>query len=447
MSIDKTIFMAYDVRGVYPTEINEEAVRAIGKAYARWLKPKNVIVGHDVRLSSPDLQREMIAGLTGEGVDVVNIGTISTDMLYYAVATEKAGGGITITASHNPREYNGAKFVREKAIAISSDSGLNEIADLIDVDNLETENKPGKVTKKDITDGYIEHIRSFIDVKKLGKLKVVVNGNFGLAVTMIKKALAGTPVELIELNGEPDGSFPKGRPDPLIPENRHETIQLIIKEGADLGIAWDADADRVFFYDENGDFIDGYYMTAILAEMMLKKYPDSKIVHEPRLVWAIKDAIQNNGGTAIQNKAGHTFIKDRMRKEDAVFAGETSAHYYFKDNFYCDNGMIPALMILERLSESKEKLSDIAQPYRDKYFISGEINSEVDSGEEIIKQLEKTYSDGQIDKTDGLVSEYSDWRFNVRMSNTEPLIRLNVEAKSQDLMEKKRDELLSIIRS
>lgn len=447
MNIDQTIFKAYDVRGIYPDQINEDTAQAIGRAYARWLTPKTVVVGRDVRISSPSVQAALIKGLTEEGVNVVNIGIISTDMLYYAVATGGADGGITVTASHNPREYSGMKFVRKDAIAVSSDTGLHEIAELTTVDHLNSDRKPGKESSQEILDGYLTHIRSFIDMGSLKPLKTVVNANFGLAVQVITQALADTPVKLVPLNETPDGTFPKGRPDPLIPESRQETIEKIIASSADLGIAWDADADRCFFYDENGDFIDGYYMTAILAAMQLEKHPKGIIIHDPRLIWAVEDTVKKHDGTSLINKAGHAFIKDRMRKEDALFAGEVSAHYYFHDNFYCDNGMIPALLILEYLSKTGKKLSEVAAPYREKYLISGEINNEVDNGDAIIARIKNDYSDGIIEEIDGLSVMYKDWRFNVRMSNTEPTMRLNVEARSRTLMEAKRDELLAIIRS
>lgn len=447
MNIDQTIFKAYDVRGTYPDQINEDTARAIGRAYARWLSPKTVMVGRDVRISSPSLQQALIEGLTGEGVDVINIGVISTDMLYYAVGSSGVDGGITVTASHNPREYNGMKFVRKDAIAVSGDTGLAEIAELTTVDHVPTDRPTGKVSEREMMDGYLTHIRSFVDLSSLKPLTAVINANFGLAAQVITKALAGTPVKLVPLNETPDGTFPKGRPDPLIPESRQETIEKVIAAGADLGIAWDADADRCFFYDENGDFVDGYYMTAILAELALAKHPHGKIIHDPRLIWAVEDTVKRLGGIPLVNKAGHAFIKDRMRKEDALFAGEMSAHYYFHDNFYCDNGMLPALMIMEYLSKSGKKLSEIAAPYRETYFISGEINNEVDDGDAIIAKIKHDYGDGTIDEIDGLSVLYKDWRFNVRMSNTEPTMRLNVEARNQKLMEAKRDELLAIIRS
>lgn len=446
--MNKTIFKAYDIRGIYPSEIDEAAATKIGRAYARFIKPKTVVVGRDVRVSSPSLQQALIEGLTSQGVNVRDIGVISTDMLYYAVVALKADGGITVSASHNPREYNGMKMTREQAIPLSSDSGLLDIAELAEVDELGTNTATiGTVEAAEIEAGYLKHVLSFVNRSKLKALQVVVNGNFGMAGTIIKKLLKDTAVVLHPLNDKPDGTFPKGRPDPLIVENRQETIDLMIKTGADLGIAWDADADRCFFYDENGEFVDGYYMTAILAELMLAKHGPGKIIHDPRLTWAIIDTVKAHGGTPIVNKAGHTFIKERMRQEDALFGGEMSAHYYFKDNYYCDNGMIPALLILEHLSLTGKKLSDLAAPYREQYFISGEINSEVENGAAIIKTITAKYPDGEQNSIDGLSVEYPDWRFNVRMSNTEPLVRLNVESKEQSLMEAKREELLALIRA
>lgn len=447
MNIDPTIFKAYDIRGTYPDQINEDTARAIGRAYARWLSPKTVMVGRDVRISSPSLRTALVEGLTGEGVDVIDIGQISTDMLYYAVGSSGVDGGITVTASHNPKEYNGMKFIRKNAVAISSDTGLNDIAELTTVDHVDTEQPTGSVSEKDISSGYIDHVRSFVDITSIQPLTVVANANFGLATQMFTRALKGTSVTIEPLNEVPDGNFPKGRPDPLIPESRQETIEKVIATGADLGIAWDADADRCFFFDENGDFVDGYFITAILAKMLLAKHPGGKIIHDPRLIWAVQDTVKEAGGVPLINKAGHTFIKDRMRAEDALFAGEISAHYYFHDNYYCDNGMIPALLMLEHLSLTGQKLSEIAAPYRAKYFISGEINNEVDNGDAILARIKQDYKDGTLEEIDGLSVMYSDWRFNVRMSNTEPTMRLNVEAKSQKLMEAKRDELLAIIRS
>lgn len=444
MSTNAAVIKAYDVRGLYPEELNDETVAAIARTYAAWLKPKTVVLGKDVRVSSPHLWQIAADALTKAGVNVIDIGVISTDMLYYAVATLKADGGITITASHNPREYNGMKLVREQAIPISGDSGLQEIAARLN-EPVPDAPVPGTITKEDILDGYLKHVRSFIDLKALKPLKVVINGNFGLAAQVVQQALAGSPIKFIPLNETPDGTFPKGRPDPLIPENRSETEALVRSSEADLGIAWDADADRCFFFDEKGEFVDGYYVTTILAQLMLAKNPGGAIIYDPRQIWAIEETIKENSGRAVINKAGHAFIKERMRKEDAIFGGETSAHYYFKDNFYCDNGMIPALLMLEHLSKSGLKLSEVAAPLQGKYFISGEVNTTVDDPAAKLAAVEQAYSDGKIEHIDGLSVAYDDWRFNVRSSNTEPTVRLNVEAKSQALCDEKTKAIQKIL--
>ena len=445
--INPSVVQAYDVRGVYPAELNDETVAALARAYAAWLKPATVVLGRDVRVSSPHLWQIAADALTAAGVNVIDIGVISTDMLYFAVPTLEADGGITITASHNPREYNGMKMVRAEAIPISSDSGLKEIAASLNDAAPPVAAVPGIIIKKDIRAGYLDHIRSFIDLTALKPLKVVVNGNFGLAAQIVQEALRDTPIEFIPLNDQPDGTFPKGRPDPLIPENRTETEALVKSSGADLAIAWDADADRCFFFDEHGDFVDGYFITTLLAELLLKKNPGSAIIYDPRQIWAIEAVVNRLGGRPIINKAGHAFIKESMRRENAVFGGETSAHYYFRDNFFCDNGMIPALLLLEHLSQSGQSLAKIVRPLRDKYFISGEVNTQVADPVAKLTEIEQQYRDGQITKIDGLSVAYDDWRFNVRASNTEPIVRLNVEATSRELCDEKTAAILDMLKS
>lgn len=449
IKIDTSVFKAYDIRGIYPDQIDEDIVYRIAQAYVKIIKPKGaVVLGKDVRISSPSLWKSAAQGLIDMGVDVIDIGTVSTDMLYFAVAEYGHGGGITISASHNPKEYNGMKLVRERAIPISGDSGIVEIKDEVLKAERKEEEKKGKIIKKDIWDDYIEFCLSFIDKKKIKPFKIVANPNFGMAGKVLEKISKSIPIEIVPLNFEPDGSFPKGRPDPLIPENRDETIALIKESSADLGVAWDADADRFYFFDENGEFVDGYFVTAILSEIILEKHPGAKIISDPRQIWAIQEIVNKNGGTLILNKAGHSFIKERMIKEDAVFAGEMSGHYYFKypNDTYYDNGMIPFFIVLEKLSVGDKKLSQLSKDYRETYFISGEINSEVADPIEIINEVENKYKDGRIEHIDGLSVEYSNWRFNLRPSNTESLLRLNVEAKTKDLMEEKRDEILKLIK-
>jgi phosphomannomutase len=468
--INQKIFKAYDVRGIYPDEINEAGAYAIARAFCQFLKPKQIVIGCDVRLSSPSLKQAAIKGALDEKVKVIDIGEVSTDMLYFAVANYGYDGGFTITASHNPREWNGAKFVREGSRPISSDTGLFTIRDLANRipppplkggaggglagnepnvnDYKLTSEEKKEVTHKNILNDYIEKIKTFADFSKIGKFKIVANPNFGAAGKAVDELLKGTGIEIIKLNYESDGNFPKGRPDPLIPENRAETAQLILGSDADLGVSWDADADRCFFFTEKGEFIEGYFITALLARIFLKKFPGEKIIHDTRLTWAIEDMVKKNNGIDIATKAGHSFMKERLRTENAVFGGEMSAHYYFRDYFYCDCGLIPLVMILEYLSVEGKKLSAVmTETFGDKYFVSGEINREVPDVNLILSQAEKKYAPGaiKIDKTDGIALDHVDWRFSLRGSNTEPMIRLNVEARNKELMEEKRDELLNFI--
>jgi phosphomannomutase len=447
MSINTDIFKAYDIRGIYPEQINEEAAYKIAQAYLKVFQPKGAIVlGRDVRLSSPSLWESAAKGITNAGYDVIDIGTISTDMLYFAVAKYGFGGGITISASHNPKEYNGMKIVRENAISVSADTGLVDIKKQALKEEEILELDKGHIIAKNIMDEYIQHCLSFVDITKIKPMKIVANANFGMVGIVLRKMMKDLPVEIIELDFQPDGSFPKGKPDPLIEERRKETQELIIKEKADLGVAWDADADRFFVFDEKAEFVDSYYLVAILAEYFLKENPGQKIIGDNRLIWAVKDTVEKSGGTYLVNKPGHAFIKDRMRQEDCFFAGENTGHFYFKDNYYADNGLIPFLVILEILSQSGQSMSELAMSYRQNYPVSGEINKEVEDKDKILKLAEKKYKDGQIDHIDGVSVEYKDWRFSLRKSNTEPVIRLNVEAKSQKLVEQKVKELLEIIK-
>ncbi len=447
MKLNPEIFHAYDVRGIYPDEINEDAVYKIAQAYLRVFKPQGAIVlGKDVRISSPSLWQSAAKGITNAGYDVIDIGTVSTDMMYFAVAYYGYGGGMTISASHNPKEYNGIKFVREEAIAISEDTGLLEIKKEALKGEEIMEPEKGEIIKKDILADYVSHCLSFINTKDLKPMKIVADANFGMAGQVLKKMVKGLPIEITELNFQPDGNFPKGRPDPKIPERRKEVEDLVKKEKVDLGVAWDADADRCFFFDEKGDFVDAYYITAILAKHYLSKFPKQKILCDVRLIWAIRDVVKKMHGQLIINKPGHAFIKDTMKKKNIIFGGETAGHYYFKDNFYADNGMIPFLLIWEMLSLEKKKMSEIADYYRKNYPISGEINTHVNDPDVVLKNAEEKYKDGKISHIDGVSAEFKDWRFNLRKSNTEPLIRLNVEAKTQEMVDAKVKEILKIIK-
>lgn len=454
------IFKAYDIRGIHPQEIDEIGAYKIASALCDYLKPSELVVGCDVRLSSPSLKKAAIKAITDKGIKVIDVGEISTDMLYFAVANYGYAGGLTVTASHNPKEYNGMKIVREQSKPISGDSGLFDIRDMamqmeIDHSLLQGEVNESLIEKRDISQDYVAKVRSFADFSSMKPFRIVANPNFGVGGRMVDRILEGTEIELTKLNWESDGNFPKGRPDPLIVENREEISKLVTKKNADLGVAWDADADRCFFFTEKGQFVEGYFITALLSKIFLERKNDEHVIRDTRLSWAIDDMARSLGGKAIATKAGHSFIKERMRKEDAVFGGEMSAHYYFRDYFYCDCGMIPFVMILEFLSKENRPFSEIMQElFWEKYFVSGEINNEVPDVKSAVEKIKNTYLEKatSVDDQDGISLDFIDnenekqsWRFNVRPSNTEPLIRLNVEAKSEELMEEKRDEILKTL--
>jgi phosphomannomutase len=443
--MNKEIFKAYDIRGKYPDDVNEEAFELIAKAYSVWLKPKKVALGRDVRTSGKSLWDAVARGLTDMGVNVVDVGVISTDMLYFAVGHYGFDGGLSVTGSHNPAEDNGLKLVREDSRPISMESGIAQIRDLAFQDNFVEAKDKGRIVKLDIMDDYINEIIKFIDVDKVKPFKVAVNPNFGAAGVVLDRLADVLGLELVKINFEQDGTFPKGRPDPMIPSNREEIARLVVESGADFGVTWDADADRCFFYDENGKFVDGYYEAALLAQIVLEKYPNGKIVHDPRLIWATVDLVKQAGGIPLINKVGHSFIKARMREEDAVFGGENSGHFYFKDYFFCDNGMIPFLLVLNKLSKTGQKFSELIDYMQEKYPNSGETNFTVVDKATKLKEIEQKYADGKIEHIDGVSIEYADWRFNVRESNTEPLLRLNLEAKNKELVMEKLKELTELI--
>jgi len=458
MNIDTSIFKAYDIRGVYPEQVNEELYYKIGQAYAKFLDTKDkksgnepsrkltVAVGRDVRTSGPVLFKALTKGLMDHGVNVVDIGIIATDMMYFAVCHLGFDGGLAVTASHNPREYNGIKMVRAKGGPISGDNGIYDIRDLVITNyKLQVTNK-GTITEKDILDDYIKKVLSVIDVSKIKPFKVVANINFGPLGKNLQKIADVLPLEIVWLNEEPNGDFPKGRPDPLIPENRDETIALIKSSGANLGVAWDSDADRCFFFDETGRFLSGYFTTAVLSEYFLKRYGPSKILMDSKLSWAVADKVKEYGGEAITSKTGHSFYKQKMMEQDAVFGGEVSAHMYFKDFFYLDNGLIPFLVMLEMLSVNGKKMSEMYKPYFTKYFAIEETNFKVRNVGEVIAAVKAKYSDAQMSELDGIAFEYPTWRCSVRGSNTEPVIRLNLEAKSKEVMDQRSRELTEVIK-
>lgn len=449
MKTDQSIFKAYDIRGIYPTQLDEETFYRLGWAYAEIIKPtKPVVVGCDVRLSSPVLKESLINGLTDAGIDVVDIGLVSTEMYYFAVGNYGYGGGIQVTASHNPAEWNGAKMIKEGVVPLSKDSGLFEIRDLV-LSNKEFINNKvkGSITKKDVLDDFCHHLLTWINPKKIKPFKVVYNPNFGYEGIVFKRLaeLGSLQLELVPLNAEPDGNFPKGRPDPYIPENRVELVEMVRSKGADLGVAWDADADRVFFCADGGLFIDSYYANTLLIKKMLEKYPGGKIIYDPRCTWATIEAIKSNGGVPLIERVGHSFIKARMRKEGAVFSGENSGHTYYQDFWFADSGLIPLMQILELMSETEKKLSDLIAPVLNKYFISGEINFTVENANEIMGQIAEHYKEADVSGLDGIACEFKDWRFSLRGSNTEPLLRLNVESRDKELLNRKVVELKELI--
>jgi phosphomannomutase len=450
MHLNPDIFKAYDVRGIYPDEIDEDAARAIGGAFVAYLKAKRIAVGRDMRLSSPALATAFIEGASAQGADVVDYGMISTDMLYFAVARDGHDGGVQVTASHNPKQYNGMKMVRKEAFPLSGEEGLAEIRQMITGGTLPAATAPGKVTQKDILGPYVDHVLSFIDVSVIKPFNVVLDAGSGMGGLVAPKLFDRLPCKTTRLCFDIDGRFPNHEANPLIEENRRDITEKVLAEKADIGIAWDGDADRCFFIDGTGAFASGDFITALLAEAFLIKSPGSTIIYDLRASYAVKDTVAKYGGTSLMNRVGHAFFKRRMRETNAVFGGEVTGHYYFRDNFYADNGFIPALLMLELMSRKGLTLHDLLKPLNDKYFISGEINTKLKSMNEVPPRLvaiAAKYADGHQYQLDGLSVEYPDWHFNVRPSNTEPLLRLNLEAKTAALMDRKRDEVLALIRA
>ena len=441
-------FKAYDIRGRLPDQLNEEIAWRIGRAYAAFLQPKQVVVGRDIRLSSAALTAALAQGLCDGGCNVLDIGLCGTEEIYHATFSQAVDGGIMVTASHNPIDYNGMKLVREGSRPISGDTGLDRIRALAEQGDFPPSGSKGQVTLKSFKDEYIEHLLTYIDPAVLKPLKVVVNAGNGCAGPIIDLLEKRLPLEFIKICHEPDGNFPNGIPNPLLPENRSQTRDAVLQHGADLGIAWDGDFDRCFLFDEKGSFIEGYYIVGLLSEMLLQQHPANKIIHDPRLTWNTIAMVQAAGGTPVMSKTGHAFIKERMRAEDAIYGGEMSAHHYFRDFAYCDSGMIPWLLVVQLLSLSGKSLSALVGGRIQKYPASGEINRRVADADAIIATLEKRYAPAaeNVDYTDGLSLEFKNWRFNLRMSNTEPVIRLNVESRGdQALMQEKTAELLGLI--
>jgi len=451
VNLNPKIFKAYDIRGIYGVDFNEESFYKIAQSYVKLVKPHGVIaVGMDARLSSPSLKQAVIRGLNDAGVEVMDIGLCSTEMYYFAVGYYKLAGGIQVTASHNPKEWNGLKMVKRDVAPINFDNGIGQIKSWMEAGwkNVKTK-KPGKVKQKNVLDDFCRFAKKFLKPAAVKRpLKIVFNPNFGYEGEVLKRfvKLSKPNWAIIGLNDTVDGNFPKGRPDPFVPENRPEFVALVKSSDADLGVAWDADADRVFFAADGGIFLESYYTNHLLIKSLLAGKKKQKIVYDPRYTWALIDAAKAMGATPLLERVGHSYIKARMRKEKVIFSGESSGHTYFKDFWYADSGLLPLLALANLLAKENKKLSELVAPLFKKYFISGEINSTVNSVEKVLKKIEKKYSKGIISKFDGLSVEFSDWRFNVRPSNTEPLLRLNLEGKSKKIVIEKTKELLNLIR-
>jgi phosphomannomutase len=447
--LDPKVFKAYDVRGIYPEELDEEGAYAIGRAYVQQFEPRRIAVGRDMRLSSPQMAEAVIRGAADEGAEVLDIGLAGTEMVYFAVGELELDGGIMVTASHNPKEYTGMKIVRRGALPVGGESGLLDVRDrAAAVADLKGGGE-SRVQQVDIWPGYVDRVLSFIDPAALRPLKVVVDAANGMAGLMLPPVLERLgAVEAVRCYFDPDGSFPNHEPNPLLPENREFIVRKTLDEGADLGVAFDGDADRCFFVDDSGEFVPGDFATALLAESVLEKEPGARIIYDVRASWSVPETITAAGGVPLINRVGHAYIKHRMRADDAAFGGEVSGHYYFRGFSQADSGVVPFLLMLELVSKKGQKLSEILEPFRSRYFITGELNTPVADVALKLQELKERYaSEGEVSHLDGISVDADDWHFNVRPSNTEPLLRLNLEARTQELMERKRDEVLDLIRA
>ncbi len=445
--LDPKTFKAYDVRGLYPAELDEQGSYAIGRAYVEQFEPRAIAVGRDMRLSSPSIAAAVIEGAVDAGAEVVDIGLVGTEMVYFAVGELDLDGGIMVTASHNPKEYTGMKIVRGGALPVGGDSGLAELRDRA-LRASPGSIRSGSVRTQDIWPGYVARVLSFVDVAAIRPLRVVIDAANGMAGTMLPRVLERLPLEVVPCYFEPDGSFPNHEPNPLLPENREFIVRKTLEERADFGVAFDGDADRCFFVDDTGDFVPGDFATALLAEGVLEKEPGAKVIYDVRASWAVPETIERAGGIPLINRVGHAFIKHRMREEQAAFAGEVSGHYYFRDFTQADSGVVPFLLMAERISRRGATLSELLRPYRDRYFITGELNTPVADVAAKLEQLEERFGpEGTVSHLDGVSIEAADWHFNVRPSNTEPLLRLNLEARSGEMMERRRDQVLDVIRA
>ena len=444
--LDPKVFKAYDVRGIYPDELDEAGAETIGRAYVEQFEPRRMAVGRDMRLSSPAMQDALMRGAASAGADVVDLGLIGTEMLYFAVGSLGLEGGAMVTASHNPKQYTGMKLVRRGALPVGGESGLLDVRDRA-LEDAKPAGAAGTIEPYDIWPAYVERVLSFVDVGAIEPLKVVIDAANGMGGTMLPPVLERLPIETVRCYFEPDGSFPNHEPNPLLPENREFIVRKTLDEGADLGVAFDGDGDRCFFVDDTGEFVPGDFVTALFAASVLEKEPGAKVIYDLRASRAVPDTIEGAGGVALVNRVGHAFIKARMRKDEAAFGGEVSGHYYFRDFSQADTGVVPFLLMLELISKRGRRLSEILAPFRSRYFITGEINTPVPDVALKLQELKERYADGRVSHLDGISVDFDDWHFNVRPSNTEPLLRLNLEATSEELMEQKRDEVLEVIRS
>lgn len=451
MTFDPDVFKAYDVRGLYPEQINEPLAELIGRGFVAHLGARRIAVSRDMRLSSPSLARAFIAGATAQGADVVDIGLMGTDQLYFAVAREGLDGGAQITASHNPKAYNGIKLVARQALPLSGDAGLADIRDMIAADALPPPAaRPGARTETHVLDDYLDHVLGFIDPAAIRPFSLVLDAGSGIAGVVAPALFDRLPCRTTRLCFEVDGTFPNHEANPLIAANRRDLVDAVRTRSADAGIAWDGDADRCFFVDGEGEFVPGDFVTALLAEAFLRKTPEAAVVYDVRASHAVRDTVAGCRGRALMNRVGHAFFKKRMREENAVFGGEVTGHYYFRENFCADNGFIPALLVLELMSTRGQTLRELLAPFRERYFISGEIDTALDDRARVAAKLDllaARYADGDVQRLDGVSVEYPTWHFNVRPSNTEPLLRLNLEGATRDEMERRRDEVLELIRS
>jgi len=448
--VNKSIecFKAYDIRGKVPEELNSDVAYRVGRAYVEYLGTETCVVGHDVRLTSEELTNALVKGLTDAGADVIDIGQCGTEEVYFATFHLETDGGICVTASHNPMDYNGMKLVKKGARPISGDNGLDDIKAIAEAGKFRSAKRFGVVEKRDIREAYVQHLLSYIDVSRLKPLKVVCNAGNGGAGAIVDALEAYLPFKFVKIHHQPDGSFPNGIPNPLLPDRRQSTIDAVRENKADLGIAWDGDFDRCFFFDENGDFIEGYYVVGLLAKAFLAKNPNARVVHDPRLIWNTIDLVESAGGIAVQSKTGHAFIKTVMRDADAIYGGEMSAHHYFKSFAYCDNGSIPWLLVLELMCVSGQKLSQMVADRMQKYPCSGEINRTVKTPSAILDSIKRHYADEAVmlETVDGVSMCFERWRFNVRMSSTEPVLRLNVESRGDSaLVTLRTEEVLALI--